>query len=162
MSADNGKMDLILKKIEEMNTSIAKMQEELKSVSASLKSLAVGQITQPPTVHVTSGSRPMTVSAPTPSVTVSTLKPVASPTPAPTVPMEASRTRSLTDVKMSLPEELEARLSFEEKGEFIMIKPKSFLGSDNFAKIALTIRGMGGEYISAGKDSHFRVPKKKA
>jgi hypothetical protein len=63
---------------------------------------------------------------------------------------------------MSFPEDLEARLSFVEKGEFIVIKPKSFLGSDNFAKIALTIRGMGGEYISAGKDSHFRVPKKKA
>jgi hypothetical protein len=63
---------------------------------------------------------------------------------------------------MSFPEDLEARLSFEEKGEYIVIKPKSFLGSDNFAKIALTIRGMGGEYISAGKDSHFRVPKKKA
>ena len=37
---------------------------------------------------------------------------------------------------MSFPEELEARLSFEEKGEYIIIKPKQFLGSDNFAKIA--------------------------
>jgi hypothetical protein len=37
-----------------------------------------------------------------------------------------------------------------------------FLGSENFAKIASAVRGMGGEYISAGKDSHFRVPKKKA
>jgi hypothetical protein len=157
-------MDLILKKIEEMNASIAKMQEELKSVSASLKSLAVGQITQPPTVHVTSSAlKPAPVSAPKPTVTVSAPKPQASPTvAAPTSSPEGSKTRSLNDVKMSFPEDLEARLSFEEKGEFIVIKPKSFLGSDNFAKIALTIRGMGGEYISAGKDSHFRVPKKKA
>jgi hypothetical protein len=36
------------------------------------------------------------------------------------------------------------------------------LGSENIAKIASAMRGMGGEYISAGKDSHFRVPKKKA
>ena len=57
---------------------------------------------------------------------------------------------------------LEARLSFEEKGDYIIIKPKQFLGSENFAKIASAVRGMGGEYISAGKDSHFRVPKKKA
>jgi hypothetical protein len=161
-SADSQKMDLILKKIEEMNASIAKMQEELKSVSASLKSLAVGQITQPPAVHVTSSAlKPAApVSAPKPTATVSAPKPAAAP--AATATSEGSKTRSLTDVKMSFPEDLEARLSFEEKGEFIVIKPKSFLGSDNFAKIALTIRGMGGEYISAGKDSHFRVPKKKA
>ena len=162
-SADSQKMDLILKKIEEMNASIAKMQEELKSVSASMKSLAVRQITSPPTVHVTSSvSKPVAPSpAPKPTVTVSTPQPVtASAAPAPA--SEGSKTRSLNDVKMSFPEDLEARLSFEEKGEFIVIKPKSFLGSDNFAKIALTIRGMGGEYISAGKDSHFRVPKKKA
>jgi hypothetical protein len=162
VSADNEKLDLILKKIEEMNASIARMQEELKSVSASLKSLAIGQITQPPTVHVTSAPKPapapvakpttVTVSAPKPAVT----PPVAAPS------SEGSKTRTLNDVKMSFPEDLEARLSFEEKGEYIIIKPKSFLGSDNFAKIALTIRGMGGEYISAGKDSHFRVPKKKA
>lgn len=161
-SADNEKLDLILKKIEEMNASIAKMQEELKSVSASLKSLAVGQITQPPTVHVTSSApKPAAPApAPKPTVTVSTPKPAA---PLVATPVsEGSKTRSLNDVKMSFPEDLEARLSFEEKGEFIVIKPKSFLGSDNFAKIALTIRGMGGEYISAGKDSHFRVPKKKA
>lgn len=167
MSADNEKMDLILKKIEEMNASIAKMQEELKSVSASLKSLAVGQITHPPTVHVTSSApRPVSASVAKPTVIVNAPKPAAPPaaTPAATTApaAEGSRTRSLNDVKMSFPEDLEARLSFEEKGEFIEIKPKSFLGSDNFAKIALTIRGMGGEYISAGKDSHFRVPKKKA
>ena len=73
-----------------------------------------------------------------------------------------SKLRSLDDIRMSFPEELEARLSFEEKGEYIIIKPKQFLGSENFAKIASAVRGMGGEYISAGKDSHFRVPKKKA
>ncbi len=70
--------------------------------------------------------------------------------------------RSLDDIRMSFPEELETRLTFEEKGEYIIIKPKQFLGSDNFAKIASAVRGMGGEYISLGKDSHFRVPKKKA
>ena len=63
---------------------------------------------------------------------------------------------------MSFPEELESRLNFDEKGDFIIIKPKQFLGSENFAKIASAVRGMGGEYISAGKESHFRVPKNKA
>ncbi len=98
-----------------------------------MKSLAVGQITQPP--------------------------PGQAPAP---VAREASKQRSVDEIRMSFPEELEARLGFEDKGDFIIIKPKQFLGSENFAKIASAVRGMGGEYISAGKDSHFRVPKKKA
>jgi hypothetical protein len=72
-----------------------------------------------------------------------------------------AKQRSPDDVRLSFPEELEARLSFEDKEDYIIIKPKQFLGSENFAKIASAVRGMGGEYISAGKDSHFRVPKKK-
>jgi len=62
---------------------------------------------------------------------------------------------------MMFPEDLDSLLTFEEKGEFIIIKPRQFLGSENFAKIASTVRGIGGEYISAGRDSHFRVYKKK-
>jgi hypothetical protein len=157
VSSEQEKLDLILKRIEEMSAVIVKLQEELRTVSASVKSLAVGQITQPPTVHVVS-SKP----AVTPTVAP---KPVsaAAPKPTPTAPqVESGKTRTLDDIRMSFPEELEARLSFEEKGDYIIIKPKQFLGSDNFAKIAAASRGMGGEYISAGKDSHFRIPKKKA
>jgi hypothetical protein len=79
-----------------------------------------------------------------------------------TPPETGVKQRSLDEIRMSFPEELEARLSFEDKGDYMIIKPKQFLGSENFAKIASAVRGMGGEYISAGKDSHFRVPKKKA
>jgi hypothetical protein len=159
VSSDQEKLDIILKRIEEMNAAIVKMQDELRSVSASVKSLAVSQITQPPTVHVVS-------SKPTVTPTVAP-KPVAAPIPkpaptSPVAPTESGKTRTLDDIRMSFPEELEARLSFEEKGDYIVIKPKQFLGSDNFAKIAAASRGMGGEYISAGKDSHFRIPKKKA
>jgi hypothetical protein len=53
-------------------------------------------------------------------------------------------------------------LSFEEKVEYIIIKPRQFLGSENFAKIASIVRGIGGDYVSAGKESHFRVPRKKS
>ena len=63
---------------------------------------------------------------------------------------------------MSFPPDLENLLNIDERNDYIIIKPKQFLGSENFAKIASAVRGMGGEYISAGKDSHFRVPKKKA
>jgi len=144
LSADKEKLNQLLQRVEELTVTLTKVSEELRSVSASLKSLAVGQITQPPTVHLVT----------------STPKPTAIPiTAAPHA--EASKQRSLDDIRMSFPEELEARLGFEEKGDYIIIKPKQFLGSENFAKIASAVRGMGGEYISAGKDSHFRVPKKK-
>jgi hypothetical protein len=139
MSADKEKLNQLLAKVDELTVTLNKVSEELRSVSASLKSLAVGQITQPPT-----GT---TVHAPS--------------TPMPPPSSTSSKLRSLDDIRMSFPEELETRLSFEEKEDYIIIKPKQFLGSENFAKIASAVRGMGGEYISAGKDSHFRVPKKK-
>ncbi len=134
MSTDKEKLNQILEKVDKLAAELNKTSEELRSVSASLKSLAVGQIIQPPTVP-------------------------AAPAP---LREAGSKQRSLDDIRMSFPEELEARLSFEDKGDYIIIKPKQFLGSENFAKIASAVRGMGGEYISAGKDSHFRVPKKKA
>jgi len=142
VSSDQEKLDQLLVKVEEINQKLNRLSDELHTVSASVKSLAVGQITQ-------SNPKP---ASPTPAP--------AAPRPA-TPPAETNRTRSLDDIRMSFPEELEARLDFTEKGDYIIIKPKQFLGSDNFAKIASAIRGMGGEYISQGKDSHFRVPKKK-
>ena len=141
MSNEKEKINQLLQRVEELTVTLNKVSEELRSVSASLKSLAVDQITQPTMART---SAPSTTQAP------------------PMPPRETSRQRSLNDIRMSFPEDLEARLSFEEKGEYVMIKPKQFLGSENFAKIASAVRGMGGEYISAGKDSHFRVPKKKA
>jgi hypothetical protein len=133
VSSEKEKLDQLLAKVEEMSVTLNKVSEELHTVSASLKSLTGGQSTQPPTTKPPSGA-----------------------------PAVDSRIRTLDDIRMSFPEELEARLAFEERGEYIIIKPKQFLGSENFAKIASAVRGMGGEYISAGKDSHFRVPKRKA
>lgn len=55
------------------------------------------------------------------------------------------------------PKNLADLLIAEERSDFIVFKPKAYLGSDNFAKIASVIRDEGGEYVSAGKDSHFRI-----
>ncbi|MGD0406669.1 MAG: hypothetical protein ABSB10_08485 [Candidatus Bathyarchaeia archaeon] len=132
MSTDKEKLNELVGKVDEILTVLSKISEDLRSVSASMKSLAVGQITQPATAQ------------------------------APATGDVSAKQRSLDDIRMSFPEELEARLTFEDKGDYIIVKPKQFLGSENFAKIASAVRGMGGEYISAGKDSHFRVPNKKA
>ncbi|MCJ7560188.1 KAP family NTPase [Candidatus Bathyarchaeota archaeon] len=76
-------------------------------------------------------------------------------------PTVSERTLTGEDVKMMFPDDLKNLLSFEEKDDYITIKPIQFLGSENFAKIATTVRGIGGEYVSAGRDSHFRVFKRK-
>jgi len=72
----------------------------------------------------------------------------------------AENNKSLEQVRMIFPKNLEKMLEFKEKEDYIIIKPRQFLGSDYFAKIASIARELGGEYISAGRDSHFRVPKK--
>jgi hypothetical protein len=132
MSDDKEKLDKLVERVDELLVVLSKISEDLRSLSASMKSLAVSQITHP------------TAQAPTP-----------------TVSREApERKKTVEDIRMAFPEDLENLLSFEDKGEYIIIKPRQFLGSENFAKIASAVRGMGGEYISAGRDSHFRVYKK--
>lgn len=92
--------------------------------------------------------------------TVQATQPTAQPTQ-PTQPAVEAKEVKVEEVVSAFPEDLQKLLKFEDKGEFIAIKPSGFLGSDNFAKIADIIRNrLGGEYISAGKESHFRVPKK--
>jgi len=88
------------------------------------------------------------------------LKAAGAPTAAPAVPAAPTEgMRSVEDIRVSFPSDLEGMLTFEETGNYIVIKPRRFLGSDNFAKIASIVRGLGGEYISAGKNSHFKVPR---
>lgn len=62
--------------------------------------------------------------------------------------------------KTFFPDDLGALLTFEETADAIIIKPKQFLGTENFAKIADTVKKHGGVYVSAGKNSHFKIPKK--
>ena len=152
MSSDKEKLNQLSARVDELISTINKVTEELRAISASIKLLSVTQNQSQTTT--------------TPNVTTTQLKSTYTPslsTEEKTLITSQTETkiRSLDDVCMSFPEDLEAKLTFEDKEAYITVKPKQFLGSDNFAKIATTIRGMGGEYISAGKDSHFRVPKKK-
>ena len=88
------------------------------------------------------------------------LKAVGAPTAAPAIPAAPTEgIRTVENVRESFSSDLEKMLTFEETEDYIVIKPRRFLGSDNFAKIASIIRSLGGEYISAGKGSHFKVPR---
>jgi hypothetical protein len=155
MSGEKEKLNQLVEKIDELLSIMKDVSEDLKTVSASIKSLAVGQITstpQPSMVPKAISSSPRTSPSPT-------APRVAAPSTI-TAP-ETANTQRIEDVRMMFPENLDIMLLFEDKGDYVMIKPKQFLGSENFAKIASTVRGIGGEYISAGRDSHFRVYKKK-
>jgi len=80
------------------------------------------------------------------------------PTAAPPV-SPAGRPAAFEDIRVLFPGDLEELLEFEETEEYIKIKPRGYLGSDKFAKIASIVRGAGGEYVSAGRESHFRISK---
>jgi len=127
-------LERLVQRIDELLMVLNQVAEDLRQVSISLKAIAVSQLPQPLT---------------------------APQTPAPVMQKAPETTQSIEDIKMMFPEDLESLLSFEEKEDYIMIKPRQFLGSENFAKIASAVRGIGGEYISAGKASHFRVPRKR-
>ena len=131
MSPEEEKLEKLVERIDELLMVLNRISEDLRTVSSAAKSIIGSQANQP------SPQAPALVSHEI-----------------------HEKQKSIDDVRMVFPEDLEGLLSFEEKSSYIVVKPRQFLGSENFAKIASTVRGMGGEYISAGKDSHFRVPKK--
>ena len=131
MSGEKESLERLIERVDELLVVLNKISEDLRAVSSSIKSTIAAKATQP---------------APQPSAAVSR-------------GVQGEKC-SVEEVRLAFPEDLECLLSFKEKTDYIMVKPKQFLGSENFAKIASTVRGLGGEYISAGKDSHFRVPKK--
>jgi len=65
----------------------------------------------------------------------------------------------LQKIRDLFPKNLEEMLSFEEAGEYVVVKPRQYLGKNNFGHIAAIIREAGGEYVSAGKQSHFKIRK---
>ncbi|MDH7563999.1 MAG: hypothetical protein QHH24_03830 [Candidatus Bathyarchaeota archaeon] len=133
MEEERERIELLTKKVDELVVILTGIMEDLRQVSGSLKSLTVSQFTKP-------------IAAAVP--------------PSLAAPQGQEKSKAIEDIKMMFPEELESLLSFEERDDCVIVKPRQFLGSENFAKIASTVRGIGGEYISAGKASHFKIPKK--
>lgn len=88
-------------------------------------------------------------------------KPTAAPQPTQPAPTSSAPDAKLEKIKLSFPEELLKLITInsEENNMFYIIRPKEFLGSENFAKIASAVRSLGGEYVSQGKSSHFRISK---
>jgi hypothetical protein len=71
----------------------------------------------------------------------------------------AAKPVTLESVRMAFPESLASMMTFQDRDGMIVLRPRQFLGSENFAKIANIVRGLSGEYVSAGKGSHFKISK---
>jgi hypothetical protein len=67
--------------------------------------------------------------------------------------------QSPVEIEQLFPKELSELLNFEDQGKWIKVSPKQFLGSDNFARVLAIVHELKGEYVSAGKNSHFKIPK---
>lgn len=58
------------------------------------------------------------------------------------------------------PEPYGDMLIITDQGDSWQVKPKRFLGTEDFAEIARIVKQYGGRYVSAGKSSHFNIPKR--
>ena len=137
MGEEKANLQNLAQKVDDLLNVLNAIAKDLKEVSQSLKSAT--------------GTTTTTTVAPKPATTApTTLSPAVA----------SGQKLDITQVKQSFTPELAGMLLFEETGSNIIVKPRRFLGSDNFAKIAQVIREIGGEYVSAGRNSHFKVAKK--
>ena len=144
MGEEKMKIQELAQKVDELLNVLKVVSGDLAEVSKSLK--AATAKTAPSSASSTPSGPPVTQSAG--QATLST-----APSAAP------QKTYDIASVKQAFSSELAGMLLFEETGKFVIVKPRRFLGSDNFAKIASIVRELGGEYISAGRDSHFKIAK---
>jgi len=87
-----------------------------------------------------------------------TATPITTPTPVLEAPKPVSN-RILEIRKALKPFDDLLVIDEETSALSVIVKPRKFLGSENFAKIASAIRAIGGQYVSAGKASHFEISK---
>ena len=80
-------------------------------------------------------------------------------TPTDEIVLSYKRKINTSDIRNTFSKEFQGMLFFEEDEKFVTVKPKKYLGTENFARIASIIRDQGGEYVSEGKNSHFKIPK---
>ena len=72
---------------------------------------------------------------------------------------QAKTEEILENAKKMFPNEIIDKIDLEVSDSHLIVRPKQFLGSKLFSELADIARNkLGGEYISAGKDSHFKIP----
>jgi hypothetical protein len=59
----------------------------------------------------------------------------------------------------TFPEPYAEMVEVTDQGTYWKVRPRTFLQTSDFAEIARIVKEHNGEYVSAGKASHFRIPK---
>jgi hypothetical protein len=57
------------------------------------------------------------------------------------------------------PEPYGEMVTVRDEGDYWVIRPKEYLGTENFAEILRIVKGYNGQYVSVGKSSHFKIRK---
>lgn len=70
--------------------------------------------------------------------------------------MDEKAKKLVEAIREGLPSDV--KLHFEEIDIYLVVKPEGWLGSEGFSKVQAKILEHGGEYVSAEKNSHFRIP----
>ena len=100
------------------------------------------------------------VVSPPASVPAAAPAPHAQPAPKPAAQQEPNRVTPKSDILEAFAPDIACKLTakLDDQGKVFLIRPRTFLGSETFREVVDTVKSLGGTYISAGKDSHFRVP----
>jgi hypothetical protein len=149
MGEEKTKIEDLVRRIDDLIRVLRFLSEDLAEILQNLKT-GLGNL---PSSQPVEPSK----SLPQPKSAQQTI-PVSEPSTAPVLP---GGLRSAEDVQKVFPQDLLNMLYFEETDEHVLVRPRLYLGSDNFRRIANIIRDqLSGEYVSAGKDSHFRISRK--
>jgi len=147
MGSDKGKIEDLIGRIDELIRIPKFLIDDLTEISDALKA------------SVRMPLQSQEVSPPEEKPIITTQQTLI-PEETPATPAVSEKAITIENIQDMFPPDLANLLYFEDAGEHIIVKPRQYLGSDNFRRVASIIRDrLSGEYISAGKDSHFRVPK---
>ena len=69
------------------------------------------------------------------------------------------RNLTVDSIEKQFTEEQIPFLAVTDEGSYIRVEFTEFKSKEMFADVANRVKGMGGEWISDGKESHFKIPK---
>ena len=75
----------------------------------------------------------------------------------PEVQLPNQTTGKVQKVENSFSDKLQSLLEFTDMGDYVKVKPRQYL-KDDFKRVAGICRSLNAQYISAGKDTHWRIP----
>ena len=64
-------------------------------------------------------------------------------------------------VRVAVPKAVLKSLTFEDDGEYVVVRFRRFVKPEDFRVLAEAVKGLGGEYVSLGETGYFRIPKKR-